>query len=51
MNVVVANRDPTEKDPGYCHLWWNKEKNRFFLFDSTNELLGIYAWIYLKEKE
>lgn len=46
MNVIVANRDPTENDMNYCFLWWNCENNKFFKF--LHILEEKYIWEYLK---
>ncbi len=46
--VIISNRNPTDKDPGHCFLWWNREYNRFFKFIGEKE--NKYIWEHLKEK-
>jgi hypothetical protein len=49
MQVFIAFRDPTERDPGYCTLWWNHNKNRFFKYIKIEN--GRNIWEHLQEKK
>lgn len=47
-DIIIAKRDPTEKDNPNCLLWCNWDYNRFFIYVEDQD--GKHIWEHMKEK-